>query len=113
MALSKQSSYECNFLVEILFQNSYVRYNSTEEQTGPSDGHCIAMPAVVYGITHCADETNNFSVEDNPHILRHGNIDRSPTTYFSAVPSSSCDIRFTKISLTIAKVGLTRLFAAH
>ena len=112
MVLRKQSSYECNFFVEILFQNSYIRYNSTEQQTGPSDGHCIAMPADVHGCTHCADETNNFSLADNPHFLRHGNIDRFPTTYFSAVPFSSCDIRFTKISLTIAKVGLTRFFAA-
>ena len=84
MTLRKQSPCECNFLREILYQNSYVRYNSREQQTRPSDGQCIAMPADVYGSTQYADEPSNFSIPDHPHILRHDNIDMSRTTYFSA-----------------------------
>jgi len=43
MALRKRSSEKRNLLGEIVFHNSYVLYNSTEQQTGPSDSHCIAM----------------------------------------------------------------------
>ena len=79
MAIRNRTSYESNLLGEILFQTSYVRYNRTEQQTGHSDSQCIAMPADVYGRTHCVDETNNFSIEDNPQVMLHGHIDITPT----------------------------------
>jgi hypothetical protein len=74
MASWKQSSYEFNVLEEILFQNPYVFKNSTEKQTWPSDSHCIATTADVYSSVHSVNETSHFSLADNSHILRHGNI---------------------------------------
>ena len=112
MVFWKQSSYEFNVLEEIQFQNSYVFKNSTEQQTWPSDSHCIATTADVYGSAHSVNETSHFSLAVNPHILRHGDNYRSPTTHFSAVSSTSWHILFRKGFLTVAMMEPTQLFVA-